>query len=458
MSLKNFQVRSDQPISEALEQIDRNRFGAVFVVDNDGKVIGVATDGDIRRCLLRKHSLQSPISIAMNTEFVSAPEGAAREHILKMLDHQIRLVPILTENRRLVEVVSREVFPLRRESSIVARAKAPVRVSFGGGGTDLTHYFVENGGAVLNSTIALYTHSTLRKRADPRIRLISRDLGVTEEFSSLASLAQYRGVLGLIVSLIGLIQPSFGFELEVFSDVRPGSGLGGSSVLLAAIIGCFNQFREDRWDNYEMAEIAFQAERLTLNIAGGWQDQYATIFGGFNFMEFTHESNVVHPLRIQPEIISELEENLILCNIGGFHQSGAVHDDQKKKFANDEKIQELVETNKRITYRQKTFLLKGMLTEFGKSLHETWGLKRQFSEKISNDRIDSIYEQARSAGALGGKLLGAGGGGYFLFYARPFERWGVEGALRDLGLAPQPIRFEDQGLRVWTVRDEGAEE
>lgn len=454
MNLTNFQIQLDQPISVALEKIGLNKTGAIFIIDGSQRVVGVATDGDIRRSFLKKHTVQSPISAVMNTKFTSVLENTPREQILKMLDHSIRLIPVLSAAGKLIDVVSRESFPLRGESAVIARAKAPVRISFGGGGTDLTHYFVENGGAVLNSTIALYTHSVLRKRNDSKIKIYSRDFSITEEFESFSDLKGYNGELSLITSLLGLIRPSYGFDLSVFSEFPPGSGLGGSSVLLAAIIGCFNQFREDRWDNYEMAEIAFQAERLKLNIAGGWQDQYATIFGGFNFMEFTSESNIVHPLRIQNETIQELEENLIFCHVGGNHNSGKVHEDQKQKFLDDTKIRELVETNKAITYRQKSLLLKGNLTEFGKSLHETWSLKRQFSDKISTETIDKVYEAARGAGALGGKLLGAGGGGYFLFYVRPFERHAVEDVLQGFGLNPQPLRFDPQGLRVWTVRDE----
>jgi D-glycero-alpha-D-manno-heptose-7-phosphate kinase len=452
MELKLFQVHTADPISLALERIDANRTGAVFVVDAAGKVVGVATDGDIRRSFLKNHDVSSPISVAMNSKFVWAPESSSREQILKLLDNDIRLVPILSPEMKLREVVSRSSFPLKKESTVIARAKAPVRVSFGGGGTDLTHYFTENGGAVLNSTICLYTHAALKKRNDASIGIYSRDLSVREEFPSIAELARYSGPLSLITSLVHLIRPNFGFDLSIHSEVPTGSGLGGSSVALAAVIGCFNLFREDRWDNYEMAEIAFQAERLTLNIAGGWQDQYASIFGGFNFMEFTRESNVVHPLRIQSEIIHELEENLIFCHVGGSHESGQVHADQRQRFASDENIKALVEANKQITYRQKTLLLKGRLTDFGKTLHDTWNLKRQFSEKISSKRIDEIYDRARRAGALGGKLLGAGGGRLLPFLRAPVRAACGGRRVARTGIDPAAVAFR----ALWASRLESA--
>jgi D-glycero-alpha-D-manno-heptose-7-phosphate kinase len=230
------------------------------------------------------------------------------------------------------------------------------------------------------------------------------------------------------------------------------SGLGGSAVVSAAVLGCFNQFRRDQWDLHELAELAFQAERVYLGVAGGWQDQYATVFGGFNFMEFRMDSNIVHPLRISSEVQLELEESLILCDTGLAHDSGDIHVDQREQMK-QEGIRRHVQTNVELTYRMRNHLLRGRLLLFGQALHEAWALKRQLSAKISDPELDDLYERARRHGAVGGKLVGAGGGGFFIFYVPPFRKHELIAGLEAAGLRIRPFRFEPEGLRSWTARE-----
>lgn len=453
IKVDQFLVNSNDTISDAFKKIDNNLHGIIFIQDNSGKVIGVATDGDIRRGLLADATKDSPISECMNRSFVSALDTDPREKILKLLDNVINVIPVLDEAGKLCDIVTKKFFPIQKERRIVARAKSPVRISFGGGGTDLTHYFLSRGGVVLNSTINMYSHASLRKRNDGKIIIDSHDLDKRVEVDSIKDLFETKG-FELISAAIELIKPEFGFELEIHSDFPVGSGLGGSSVVLSTIFGCFNHFREDRWDNYEIAEMAFQAERIFMDMAGGWQDQYATVFGGFNFMEFNKEGNVVHPLRIPKKTILELEENLILCHTKIAHQSGNIHDHQKKEFKNkEEMMQKLAERSKDLTYQMKADLLKGKLRSMGKKLDEMWRIKRQFSDKISDNYLDEVYQCAYENGALGGKLLGAGGGGYFLFYVEPFKRLKLIKALGKFDIDIVPVRFDNEGLQSWTVRD-----
>jgi D-glycero-alpha-D-manno-heptose-7-phosphate kinase len=248
------------------------------------------------------------------------------------------------------------------------------------------------------------------------------------------------------------VRPEFGFELFLHSDFPMSSGLGGSAVVSASILGCFNQFRRDQWDLHELAEIAYQAERHYLGVAGGWQDQYATVFGGFNFMEFRMDQNIVHPLRIHPDTLLELEECLILCDTGTTHDSGDIHQDQRQQMAAVH-VRDMVETNVRLSYEMRNDLLRGRLRQFGQSLDKAWQFKRQFSEKISSSRLDQIHAEAKSNGAIGGKLLGAGGGGFFLFYAPPYRKHQLIAHLEASGLKIRPFRFEPQGLQAWTVRE-----
>jgi len=448
-------IAESDTIEQAFQRLNANMLGILFARDAQGRVIGAVTDGDIRRRLLTGISIQDEVASCINRNFVWARAGAPREQILKLLDQRVHVVPILDADGRLVDVFSRDLFNLGEESEVFARARSPVRISFSGGGTDLTHYFVDNdGGSVINATIAMYAHATLRRRTDNRIRIYSHDFRCTVEAENLAGLGS-EGELALIKSVIRLIQPTYGFDLDVSADFPVGSGLGGSAVVSSAIIGCFNEFRSDRWDRHEIAEMAFQAERLMLNIPGGWQDQYATVFGGFNHMEFSSEQNTIVPLRLEPNIIAELEESLVLCYTGSNHDSGSIHRDQKQQHETSDAVAAAAK-QKEVTREIRHHLLRGQLLECGRLIDEAWHAKRRLSPLISSVQLDAIYDLAKASGAVGGKLLGAGGGGYFIFFVRPFQRYPLIAALEQKGLSCSRIAFEEHGLRTWKSRIPGA--
>jgi len=450
--MDQYQILGKATIKDALLKIESNHHGIIFLVDEVGAVFGVATDGDIRRKLVKEGSLEDPISSCANTNFVWADLRTPREILLKQLDHKIRAIPILNIDKQIINVVSRSYLPALAEERIYARARSPVRISFGGGGSDLTHYFETASGAVINATISLYSHAVIRIRDDKRIEIYSRDLNDFLIAESLQDALTRKSNFGLIQAILKIVEPEFGFELYLHSDFPMNSGLGGSAVISVAILGCFNQFRQDKWDLHELAELAYQAERLYFGIAGGWQDQYATAFGGINFMEFRMEQNIVHPLRIPTDTLLELEESLVLCDTGNSHDSGNIHEDQQRHMQQEnvlKKAQSIVD----ITYSIRNHLLRGRLFQFGQLLNESWLLKRQLSNKISNAFLDHIYDGAMEHGAIGGKLLGAGGGGFFLFYALPFERQQLVKWLESKGLKVHPFRFESEGLRAWSVRE-----
>lgn len=452
MHIDKFLIAEDATLRQALSHIELNHHGIVMAMDKLGRVTGLATDGDIRRELLEGRSLDDRVSSCINADFTFENPETPREALLKKLDHRIRVIPLLDNDRRLVGVVSRDHLPVRPEESVFARARSPVRISFGGGGSDLTHFFSGQDGAVINTTISLYSHATLRVRDDEKVTIHSLDLNDKLSADNLKQILEKEDQFGLIKAILRTVQPDFGFDLYLHSDFPMNSGLGGSAVVSAAILGCFNQFRRDQWDLHELAELAFQAERLYLGVAGGWQDQYATVFGGFNFIEFRMDQNVVHPLRIHADILLELEESLVLCDTGTSHNSGRIHEDQRRQME-DHAVRNQVNTNVELSYQIRNQLLRGLLDDFGRSLHQAWQYKRQFSSKISNSRLDMIYESARSHGALGGKLLGAGGGGFFLFYVPPFRKHELIQNLQGQNLHVRPFRFEQEGLRAWTVRE-----
>jgi D-glycero-alpha-D-manno-heptose-7-phosphate kinase len=453
MRLDNFLIDQHGTLRTALELIGANQHGLIMATDSAGAVLGLATDGDIRGMLLKGLTLDDSIGSCINLNFVWANPEAPREMLLKQLDRSIRVIPLLDTSRKLVGIVSRDYMPLLQESAVYARSRAPVRISFGGGGSDLTHYFSGNeGGAVINATISLYSHATLRIRDDAQVIVRSLDLGETLQANDLSAALAQSGRFGLIQALLKVINPDYGFELFLHSDFPMSSGLGGSAVVSASILGCFNQFRRDQWDLHDMAEIAYQAERHYLGVSGGWQDQYATVFGGFNFMEFRMDQNIVHPLRIQPDTLMELEECLVLCDTGTTHDSGDIHQDQRQQMKEAD-VREIVNSSMQLSYDIRNDLLRGRLFQFGQLLDKAWHFKRQFSDKISSLLLDQIYAKAKDHGAIGGKLLGAGGGGFFLFYVSPFRRHELITHLEASALKVRPFRFESKGVQSWTVRE-----
>jgi D-glycero-alpha-D-manno-heptose-7-phosphate kinase len=174
--------------------------------------------------------------------------------------------------------------------------------------------------------------------------------------------------------------------------------------------------------------------------------------GVFNFMEFNKEQNIISPIRLNNETILEMEESLVLCYTGTTHDSGNIHNDQKEQTQKND-VKERIQSNVDLTFEMRNYLLRGRLDEFGICLHKAWELKRSFSNKISNTFLDNIYNEAIKNGAIGGKLLGAGGGGYFLFYVPSFDKHKLMNWMQTNGLIATPFVFENTGLQSWTVRE-----
>jgi D-glycero-alpha-D-manno-heptose-7-phosphate kinase len=336
------------------------------------------------------------------------------------------------------------------EEPVLARARAPVRMTFSGGGSDLTYFFIDNPAAVLSCTVDIYARATLTPRHDRQIVIHAEDLGEKEHHDSLAAL-QETANKSLLATIVSVIRPEHGFDLNISADFPVGCGLGGSSAVTTAIIAAFNELRQDRWNTYEIAELAFQAERLCFGIAGGWQDQYASAFGGFNLIVFENQRNLVHPIRLEDAIRNELETCLLLCNTGTAHDSGKLHEQQREEMKIESQT-DLLAASVALCHRMHRHLIRGELRSFGQGMDEAWQLKRRFSAAVSDSRLDGIYAAAMRAGAVGGKLLGAGGGGFFLFYVPPVQRLSVARAVCALGCQTRNFRFDFHGVTSWRAK------
>lgn len=452
--LDEFLINTNALIKDAIIKIEANSKGFVLVENDVKQVLGTLTDGDIRRALLNGAQLSDLALNYINKSFIFLDDNSMEhESIYKKLDQEITFIPVLDNNKKLLKFITKDTIPSRFEKLIIARSKSPVRISFGGGGSDTTAFFKDNDGAVINSTISLYSHCSLSKRTDSKINIDSADLNINKSYLSLEEfLNSKKCPFDLIKATIKVINPAFGFDLYIQSDFPLSSGLGGSAVVVSSIIGSFNEFRIDKWSSYEVAELAYEAERLNMGISGGWQDQYATVFGGFNFMEFSNRQNLIHPLRLSETTKNSLEQNLVLCYTNTSHKSGDIHQDQKSNL-DDKGIEENVKTNVKIAYKMRESLLKENLSEFSNLLNESWELKKSYSSNISTDYLDDIYEGAKQNGALSGKLLGAGGGGYFLFFTNFSNRNRLINWIKSEGLIYTNFKFEDVGLKSWIERN-----
>ncbi len=340
---------------------------------------------------------------------------------------------------------------------MIVRAKAPLRISFCGGGTDVSPYPEERGGVVLSATIDKYTYASLRALTVPTIRVTSLDADLTRVWPLGATLVP-DGRLDLILGVLNRFQaerpfPS-GFEIFVHSDAPPGSGLGSSSTMIATVVGVLAEWLRHPLTPYEVAELTYQIERVDLRIAGGRQDQYAAVFGGFNFIEFHADYTVVNPLRLRRATMNELEYNLLLCFTGQTRVSAGIVEKQMKGYTGGQpEVIDSLEEMKRLAVEMKTLLLTDQVREFGSKLHVAWDWKKKLQSEITNPRIDALYARALELGALGGKILGAGGGGFLLVMV-PFERrLAIARALEELGGAILPFAFEGRGLQTWTAAE-----
>ena len=334
---------------------------------------------------------------------------------------------------------------------VIIRSKAPLRISFGGGGTDVSPFPEERGGAVLNATINKYTYCTLISRRDNTIKIRSLDYDIMIKYD-LAEQVEYDGKLDLVKAATNVMKMDQGCELLLHSSAPPGSGLGSSSTMVVSLVGAFKRWRGIPLTNYEIAELAYRIEREELEIKGGRQDQYAATFGGFNFIEFLGNKTIVNPLRIDHDVINELEYRLILCYTGKTRLSSGIIDDQVNGYVSKkEDVVRALEETKELANKLKNALLLRHLDEFGALLHDGWLAKKRFSSKITNPEIDMLYKTARSSGAIGGKLLGAGGGGYLLLFCEFDKKQNVIAKLQELGGQIVDFSFDFSGLQTWEV-------
>lgn len=346
------------------------------------------------------------------------------------------------------DTVQRELRgPVALEQRSLVRCQAPLRISFCGGGTDVPPYPERYGGCVLSCTIDKYAYVSVRPRDGDCIRVESRDLKRVTEYHG----GENSGEPDLAQSIIRRFNEK-SLDCYMHSDAPPGSGLGSSSAMIVALIGALALRNGIRLSAYDVAKLAVTIERDDLGIAGGLQDQYAASFGGFNFMEFTRDGVLVHPLRVPQDTLDELNYNLLLCYTGKTRLSSHILEEQKASvISNSPPVMDDLSAIKELTFAFKRALLMGKCREFGDLLNEAWCLKKRLASAITNPQIDELYHIALDGGALGGKLLGAGGGGFLLLFVPFTQRERVSERMESVGGRIVPFQFEPRGAHAWST-------
>ncbi len=338
---------------------------------------------------------------------------------------------------------------------MICRSKAPFRLGLAGGGTDVSPYCDLHGGAILNVTVSLYAHTTIQTLNEPKIKFNSIDQNRILEFDILNSIPPTDGFELQIGLFNYLLQKNklnnSGLQITTSMDVPAGSGLGTSSTLMVSMLKCYAELLGLPYGDYDLAHKAYEIERIHLQLAGGRQDQYAATFGGVNFMEFYKDDKViVNPLRIKHEYLNELENNIILYFTASSRSSSEIIKEQVKNVS--EKNQQSIEAMHQLKEQSKMMkeaLLRGKLHEIGEILDFGFEQKKKMAHNISNSTLDEIYECAKNAGATGGKISGAGGGGFMFFYCPGISKYKVIENLKKFGGEIRPYQFTPLGARSW---------
>lgn len=339
----------------------------------------------------------------------------------------------------------------------IIRSKSPLRIGLAGGGSDVSPYSDIYGGAILNATISIFAHATIIPRNDGKIIIHSIDKNEKLELKSGTrleidgELSLHKGIYNRIVK--DFTKKPLSFELLTHVEAPPGSGLGTSSTLVVTILGAFAEWLQLPLGEYDLAHLAYKIERVDLNMSGGKQDQYAATFGGINFMEFYKDDKViVNPLRIKSNYLAELSHNLVLYYTGTSRLSSKIIEAQQKSVSSKNiKSIEATDKLKEQAIMMKEAILKGDIDKTGEILDFGWRFKKQMASGISNKMIDEIYEKAMKAGATGGKISGAGGGGFMIFYCPGNNKFKVIDTLEKFGGLVNRYEFTTNGLSSWTV-------
>lgn len=341
---------------------------------------------------------------------------------------------------------------------MIIKSRAPLRLGLAGGGTDVSPYSDIYGGAILNATISSYAFATIEPLDNGKIEFAAGHTSEVLTFDAVEQLPLNNRAYELQCGVYNHIvkhhsRKPLSFRMTTWIDAPQGSGLGTSSTLVVAILGAFVEWLKIPLGKYDIAHKAFEIERIEMGMAGGKQDQYAATFGGVNFLEFlANDKVIVNPLNIKEDVLNELESDLVLYFTETNRESASIitHQVENVKKNNEEAVAAMHRLKEQAQL-MKECLLRGDVNQIGDVLNMGWINKKKMATQISNNLLDTIYETALKNGATGGKISGAGGGGFMFFYCPGTSRLKVQQSLAQFGGRVKSFNFTQQGLTTWTT-------
>ncbi|MFH1900312.1 MAG: hypothetical protein ABIJ83_03530 [Patescibacteria group bacterium] len=335
-------------------------------------------------------------------------------------------------------------FERRERATIITQS--PMRITLAGGGTDVLWYSQLKGGAWISGAIDKYVFAFLNKTDDRKLIKASHGIEATMTYD-------FREIPNVIIKeCLKLVNIKHGIELSTAADASARSGLGGSGAFEVSLLNALHTYKREPVSQLRLAKEACKIEIDILKKPVGPQDQYIAALGGINYFEIDKDGSVsVEPLDLSMHAVSKLESNLLFFRTGIHRDASSILADEKekvdKKNLHSKKIIQALDDIKALGLQTKEFLLKGYIDDFGNSLNEHWLIKKRLSNKVSNSQIDDWYNQAMKAGALGGKIMGAGGGGWLVFYVNK-NRARFREKMAKMGLEERRVRFDWEGAKV----------
>lgn len=442
MSLENIQISESKLVIDAISLLKKNGRGIVIVNNKLGKAVGIITDSDVRTSILKKQSLKLKVSKVMNKKFIYLNENYTVEEVYHTFSRKIKQIPILNSKKKLLKVLDYD-YDIKKfdNENFEAFTKAPLRISLSGGGFDLSEFIVKKDVSCINVAINKFVSVLVQKRRDKKISISSYNEEVT--FLNKDKLKKNKKY-ELFYAALYVSNFKDGINIYIYSDVKKNSGLGASTALTACLINSLMSLLGKSIEKYELAELCYKAERIYSKISGGWQDQYSVIFGGLNHIEFTKKNNLVNRILLEKNKFFELETNLLLCNIGNKHLGQSIYNKIYSKNNYLKKAQE-------ITDNMKIAISKGKFEDFCNLMNINWKIKIKSNPKVTNKKINNIYNSALKNGAKAGRLVGTGGGGYMVLYCPINDQINLINNLNKKfkGLVFEKIIFNTEGLQSW---------
>ncbi|MCH7850073.1 MAG: NTP transferase domain-containing protein [Nanoarchaeota archaeon] len=451
--IQELSASQDITVREALRHIRNSGSDILYLTEEDGVLAGIANSSILMRYITDGGDLEHSIGDAMVIDpTVMGSTSDSENDIQRLLETGTSIVPILDEGRMVVDMRFRKDTASIKTIFPTVSGKAPLRISFAGGGTDLEYHFKDHGGEVISTTIDKYVHLIASRRADKILTIVSDNNSdpVILEGANL----EYNGEFDIVKAAYTLVNPGFGVDFFLRNDIPPGRGLGSSASLATLVVKTLGELGGLGFAKKKIAEIAYEAEVSELGIKGGQQDQYAAVYGGFNWMEFERDDITMNPLGLGDESRHEFLSHITLCYTGSSHDSGSQHEAQQRAYTNN--FHDNIERLNRIKvsaekFRRNLFSTQPNFRELGNIIGRSWEDKRLLSLDVSNEKIDGLYGVGIQEGCYGGKLLGSGGGGYLLFIHPPKLTNKIRDALRNGGGEIMNFNFESKGAKTWNT-------